>query len=75
MSLSYTTPTGLGRVSVDNDVTGEEQRSVATPQAARGWARPPCRHFKIQSCCCLGSALEVAAFSHPHRVLMRVLLR
>jgi hypothetical protein len=27
-----------------------EQQSVATPQAARGWARPPCRHFKIQSC-------------------------
>jgi hypothetical protein len=22
----------------------------------------PCRHFKIQSCCCLGSAFEVAAF-------------
>jgi hypothetical protein len=26
---------------------------VATPQAARGWARPPCRHFKIQSCSAL----------------------
>jgi hypothetical protein len=24
------------------------------PEAARGWARPPCRHFKNQSCCCLG---------------------
>jgi hypothetical protein len=35
---------------------------VATPQAARGWAHPPCRHFKNQSCCCLGCALEVAAF-------------
>jgi hypothetical protein len=23
---------------------------VATPQVARGWAHPPCRHFKIQSC-------------------------
>jgi hypothetical protein len=22
----------------------------ATAQAARGWARPPCRHFKNQSC-------------------------
>ena len=27
-----------------------EQQSVATPQATRGWARPPCRHFKIQYC-------------------------
>jgi hypothetical protein len=27
---------------------GEQQR-VATPQVARGWARPPCRHFKTQS--------------------------
>jgi hypothetical protein len=32
-----------------------EQRSVANPQAVRRWARPPCRHIKIQSCCCLGS--------------------
>jgi hypothetical protein len=23
-----------------------EQQSVATPQAARGWVHPPCRHFK-----------------------------
>jgi hypothetical protein len=30
--------------------TGGEQQSVATAQALRGWARPPCRHFKIQSC-------------------------
>jgi hypothetical protein len=30
-------------------------------RAARGWAHPPYRHFKIQSCCCLGSAFEVAA--------------
>jgi hypothetical protein len=37
-----------------------EQQSVATPQAARGCARPPCGHFKIQSCCCLGSSLEAA---------------
>jgi hypothetical protein len=34
-----------------------EQQSVATPQAARGWA-----HFKIQSCYCLNSAFELAAF-------------
>jgi hypothetical protein len=32
-----------------------EQRSVANPQAVRRWARPPCRHINIQSCCCLGS--------------------
>jgi hypothetical protein len=38
------------------------QQSVATPHAARGWARPPCRHFKTQSCFCAGSAFEVAAF-------------
>ena len=24
------------------------QQSVATPQAARGYTHPPCRHFKIQ---------------------------
>jgi hypothetical protein len=35
-----------------------EPVSVPTPQAARGRARPPCRHFKTQSCCCLGSAFE-----------------
>jgi hypothetical protein len=35
---------------------------VATPQAARGWAHPPYRHFKNPSCFCLGSAFEVAAF-------------
>jgi hypothetical protein len=35
--------------------------SVATPQAARGWTHPPCRHFKIQPCFCPGSAFEVAA--------------
>jgi hypothetical protein len=40
----------------------EEQQSVATPHAARGRVRPPCRHSKIQSCCFLGSAFEVAAF-------------
>jgi hypothetical protein len=38
------------------------QWSVATPQAARGWARPRCRPFKDQSCCCLGCAFEAAAF-------------
>ena len=37
------------RVSVSSSVGGE-QRSVATPQAARGWARPPCRHNMIHSC-------------------------
>jgi hypothetical protein len=28
----------------------EEQQGVASPQTARGWARPPCRRFKNQSC-------------------------
>ena len=37
--------------------------SVATPQVARGWARPPYRHFKIQSCCCLASAFELAVWN------------
>jgi hypothetical protein len=39
-----------------------EQQSVATPHAARVWAHPSCRPLKIQSCCCLGSAFEAAAF-------------
>jgi hypothetical protein len=34
---------------------GGERQSVATPQAARGRARPPCRYFKIQSCVRAGS--------------------
>jgi hypothetical protein len=46
------------RVSVPNS---GEQKSVTTPQAARGWARPPCRHFKDQSCILPGSAFEVTA--------------
>ena len=29
---------------------GFQHRSVTTPQAARGWSHPPCRHFKNQSC-------------------------
>jgi hypothetical protein len=37
-----------------------EQQSVATPQAARGWARPSGRRFKNQSCSSLGSAFEPA---------------
>jgi hypothetical protein len=44
--------------SSDSSAGGEHQ-SVATPQTARGWARPPCRHFKIRSCERLGSAFEV----------------
>ena len=32
----------------------ESSRAVATPQAARERAHPPCRHFNNQSCCCLG---------------------
>jgi hypothetical protein len=41
-----------------------EQQSMATPQAARGQARPPCSHFKIQSCFCLGSAFELVGFQN-----------
>jgi hypothetical protein len=55
------------RVRVSSNGGGEQQ-SVATPQAARGWALPPYRHFKIQSCCRPGFAFEVAAFfsGYPH---------
>jgi hypothetical protein len=49
------------RVSVYSSAGGEQQ-SVTTAQSARRWARPPYRHFKIQSCCCVGSFFEVAAF-------------
>ena len=28
----------------------------SSPQAARGWVRPPCGHIKKQSCCYLGAA-------------------
>jgi hypothetical protein len=47
----------FGRVSVASSAGGEQQ-SVATPHTARGWTCPPCRHFNIQSCCCLGPAFE-----------------
>jgi hypothetical protein len=30
----------------------ESSSGVAAPQASRGWARPPCRHFNNQSCVC-----------------------
>ena len=43
---------------------GGEQQSVATPQAARGWARPASRHFKIQSCNALG--LLSRSLSEPY---------
>jgi hypothetical protein len=29
---------------------GGGQSSFATPRAARGWTRPPCRRVKVQSC-------------------------
>jgi hypothetical protein len=35
-----------------------------TAQAVRGLSRPPCRHFKIQSCCCL-IACEGGGFPNP----------
>jgi hypothetical protein len=45
---------------------GEQQSvaSVASLQTARGWARPPCEHFNIQSCCCLG-LLRGGGFPNP----------
>jgi hypothetical protein len=36
------------------------ERRHSTGRGSKG--SPPCRHFKNQSCCCLGSAFEVAAF-------------
>jgi hypothetical protein len=48
----------LGFVSSSAHWRAVERRHPA--HAARGWARPPCGHFKIQSCCCLGSAFEEA---------------
>jgi hypothetical protein len=39
--------------------------SRALLQTARRWARPPCRHFKNQSCCCLGCQKGFA--SSPRR--------
>ena len=38
------------------------QQSAATPQFARRRAHPPCRHFKNQSCCCLGSGFRGGGF-------------
>jgi hypothetical protein len=46
---------------------GGEQKSVATAQAARGLARPPCRHFKIQSFFCPASASRRLSKPHPSR--------
>ena len=37
---------------------GGERQSVATPQAARERARPPCRPFKLQSASFQGSAFQ-----------------
>jgi hypothetical protein len=46
------------------------ESSRATPQAVRGWDRPPCTLFKIQSCYSLGSAFEEAAFQTlTHRLM------
>jgi hypothetical protein len=41
-------------------VSSAGDRAVATPQAARGWTDPACRHSISNPCCCLGSAFEVA---------------
>ena len=37
----------------------ESSRASPPRRLRRRWTRPPCRHFKIQSCFCLGFALEV----------------
>jgi hypothetical protein len=55
------------RVSVSSEQLSGEQESVATPQVARGWARPPCRNFKIQSCCCLGPLSSALRFLQNER--------
>jgi hypothetical protein len=55
-SDKYNVPVQRGVVRCACSLLGfpvEGRRSVAPPHDARGWARPPCRHFKIQSCCCL----------------------
>ena len=44
-----------------------EEQTVITAQAAKGGASPPCRHFKIQSCCCVGSAFDMSAFQTQNR--------
>ena len=57
-------PTPASRGRHTTRVKGGVESSRASPphKAARGWSHTPCRHFKTQSCCCLGSAFEVAAF-------------
>jgi hypothetical protein len=69
LSLQVCAPTLLALTSSPPAVSGcstpETTQSVSTAQAASGWARPLSRHFKIQSCCCLGSPFEVAAFQTP----------
>jgi hypothetical protein len=51
-----------------------EQQSVATPHAVRGWSHPPCRHIKIQSCCCLGSGsrwrTKPSPWPHPETTML-----
>jgi hypothetical protein len=59
---------GVPAERIVNLQVSKRQRSCATPQATRGWARPPYRHLKTQSCC-LGSAFEVTAFRNPSAVV------
>jgi hypothetical protein len=64
-SVSYTTsPQCLWRERAASQTLlgfGGEQQSIAIPQATSACARPSQRHFKIQSCCYIGSAFELAA--------------
>ena len=54
--LNRVRPSQTSRISSSVRWRAAERRHPT--QAARGWASPPCRNFKIQSCCCPGSALE-----------------
>jgi hypothetical protein len=46
-----------------------------TQQAARGCPRPPCRHFKNQSCSCLGSAYALQPLGQAWTLFRRGLSR
>jgi hypothetical protein len=50
----------LPTAPLDAQLTAMEDE-VRAAEPARGWARPPCRRFKIRSCRCAGSAFEVVA--------------
>jgi hypothetical protein len=57
------------KVPISSSFSGEQE--IVATQAARGWAPPPRRHFKNQSCFCLGSAFEEAAFHSNETASLR----